>query len=88
MTGVVATRFGLAAWTDEPADGLTVYRPDGRERLRLLSGERIHAARAVGRFLYVDADAARYSIELRSGKVAGPLASSATIVTPSLVFIP
>ena len=85
----VATRFGIAAWTNDPADGLTVYRPDGRQRLRVLVGKQVKAGRAVGDYLYADtADAARYSINLRTGKVSGPLPTAATILVPDLVAIP
>jgi hypothetical protein len=87
VTGAVATPFGLAAWTDNPLGGLTVYRPDGSSRLHVLAGKAVRAARAVGGYLYVDADA-RYSINLRTGKVTGPLPSDATIITPTLVSIP
>jgi hypothetical protein len=84
----IATPFGIAAWTDNPADGLTVYRPDGRQRLRLLVGKQVKAARAVGDYLYADTvDAARYSINLRTGKVVGPLSTDATILVPDLVAI-
>ena len=56
VVGAVATPFGIAAWGD-PADGLTVYRPDGRMRLRVLVGKRIASAQAVGGYLYVDTSA-------------------------------
>jgi len=89
VTGALATPYGLAAWTADAADGLTVYRPDGTRRLRVLVGKRIHAAVAVGDYLYADVGAgARYSINLRTGKVVGPLPNDATIVTPTLVSIP
>jgi hypothetical protein len=87
VAGVVATPFGLAAWTDDPDGALTVYRPDGRTRFRVLGGKRITAAHAVGSYLYADGDA-RYSIDLRNGRVAGPLATRARIITPDLVAIP
>jgi hypothetical protein len=85
----LATRHGIAAWTTDPADGLTIYLPDGRQRLRLLVGTQVKAARAVGDYLYAGtADAARYSVNLRTGKVVGPLATDATILVPDLVAIP
>jgi hypothetical protein len=87
VTGAIATRFGLAAWTDDPADGLTVYRPDGQKRLHVLAGKPVDAAQTVGGYLYVDADAL-YSIDLRTGRVLGPLRSDAMIITPTLVSIP
>jgi hypothetical protein len=87
VTGAIATRFGIAAWTDDSADGLTVYRPDGGKRLHVLAGKQIRAAQTVGDYLYADADA-RYSIDLRTGKVVGPLRSDARIISPTLVSIP
>ena len=50
----LATPHGLAAWSDDPADWLTVYRPDGRKRLRVLDGKQITTAQAVGDYLYAD----------------------------------
>ena len=52
VVGAVATPFGIAAWGDP--DGLTVYRPDGSRRLRVLVGKRISSAQAVGGYLYVN----------------------------------
>ena len=89
VEGVVATPFGLAVWSDDPAPA-DVYRPDGRKRLRVLPGHRIESAQAVGEYLYADTDAfkARYSINLRTGKVRGPLRRNATILVPDIVAIP
>jgi hypothetical protein len=64
-----------------------VYRPDGGKRLHVLAGKQIRAAQTVGDYLYADADA-RYSIDLRTGKVVGPLRSDARIISPTLVSIP
>jgi len=88
MTGVVATRYGIAAWTDGP-DGLSVYRPDGSRRLRLLDGVQVSMARAVGAYLYVDTTAqTRYAIDLRIGTVVGPLKTRTQIIGPSFMTIP
>ena len=88
VTGAVATRHGIAAWTDG-ADGLSVYRPDGTRRLRLLEGTQVTAARAVGVYLYVDTTLkTRYAIDLRTGKSVGPLKTSAQIIGPSFVTFP
>lgn len=89
VSGVVATPFGLAAWSNDPAEGLSVYSPDGSRRLRVLVGKGIHAARAVGSYLYADTEAnTRYSVNLRTGKVTGPLPNDAVIIAPTLVPIP
>ena len=88
VTGAVATRHGIAAWTDGP-DGLNVYRPDGSRRLRLLEGIQVTTGRAIGVYLYVDTTLkTRYAIDLRTGKSVGPLKSSAQIIGPSFVTIP
>ena len=80
--------IGIAAWTDGP-DGLSVYRPDGSRRFRLLEGIRVTAARAIGAYLYVDtALKTRYAIDLRTGKSVGPLKTSAQIIGPSFVTDP
>jgi hypothetical protein len=86
ITGVLATPFGLAAWTDNRADGLAVYRSDGSKRLQVLIGTPIRTVDALGNFLYVNAG--RYSVDLRNGKVFGPIKTRATVVTPTLVPIP
>jgi hypothetical protein len=86
VTGAVATPHGVAAWTEDPADGVTIYRPDGRKRLHVLHGKRVHAVHTVGHFLYVDAEA-RYSVDLITGKVLGPLGRGARIMVPDLVPI-
>jgi hypothetical protein len=87
VTDAVATPLGLAAWNKNSADGLTVYRPDGKARFRGLVGKRVSIAFAVGDYLYPDADNARYSIDLRTGQVVGPL-RRARIIVPDLVSIP
>src|SRR5207237_3524803 len=87
ITGAVATPLGLAAWTNDPAAGLTVYRSDGSARLQVLAGKPIRAVTAFGNYLYVYADH-QYSVDLRTGKVVGPLATRATVVTPAFVPIP
>src|SRR5262249_11130062 len=84
VTGAVATPLGLAAWTANRADGLTVYRTDGSPRLHVLAGKPITSVTTLGNYLYVTADG-EYSVDLRSGKVYGPVAPRVVIVTPSFV---
>jgi len=88
ITGAIATRYGIAAWTGGP-DGLSVYRPDGSRRLHLLEGTHVTVARATGVYLYVDTTLeTRYAIDLRTGKSVGPLETRAQIIEPSFVTIP
>jgi hypothetical protein len=86
VTGAVATPMGLAAWTADPADGLTVYRSDGSKRFQVLIGTPIRTVQALGDFLYVDAG--RYSVDLRTGKVFGPTQRRTMVVTPTFTPIP
>jgi hypothetical protein len=86
----VATRFGIAVRSSEPADGLTVYRPDGKVRFRVLVGRVITGQlQAVGEYVYVGlAGGARFSVNLSTAQVVGPLYSPARIIGPTLVPIP
>jgi hypothetical protein len=90
VTGALATPLGLATWTNDPADGLTVYRPDGSARFHVLIGKLTKsitpsAITAFGNYLYVRSG--EYSVDLRTGKVLGPLPNHAKVITPSLVPI-
>ena len=85
----ITTPFGIAAWTDNPAGGVTVYKPEGNERFRVLPGKRVKTATAVGDYLYADTDGhTRYSINLRTGKVMRTLRPDAKILVPDIIAIP
>src|SRR5262245_8055607 len=92
VTGAVATPLGLAAWTDNPADGVSVYRSDGSKRFQVPIGKPIRTISALGNFLYINTGRYpgkdRYSVDLRTGKVFGPIKRRATVVTPTLAPIP
>ena len=89
VTGAVATPSGIAAWTSDPADGLTVYRPDGKRRYRVLVAKQIRSLQAVGGYLYAKTkDHSRFSVDLRTGEVVGPLDQTGSIIEPTLVSIP
>ena len=79
--GAVATPFGIAAWGD-PSGGLTVYRPDGRMRLRVRV--EVSSAQAVGAYLYVNLGEidSQYSVDLRTCKVVGPLRPNVVLWIP------
>ncbi len=88
VTDAVATPYGIAAWTSSD-DGLTLYRPDGSRKFHTLTGTPISAARALGRWLYVDTPhKRRYTIDLRTGTTSPPLPATATILLPSYTPIP
>jgi hypothetical protein len=42
----------------------------------------------LGPYVYARAGGRRYSVDLRSGRLTGPLASRAKLILPSLVAIP
>jgi hypothetical protein len=86
---VVTTPFGIAAWSTNPGDGLAVYRPDGTKRFQVLVGRQIRSVQAVGGYLYAETHVrSRFSVNLRTGGVVGPLYQTGSIITPTLVSIP
>jgi hypothetical protein len=87
VTDVVATPRGLIAWNRNGNDGLAVYRPDGSLRFRRLAGKAVQSVVSLGVYAYVTAGD-RYSVNLRTGRVSGPLVSSAQVVVPDIVDIP
>lgn len=85
----IATPLGIAAWSTNAGDGLTVLRPDGTRRFQVLMDRYLGRAQAVGGYLYVDTGGgSRYSVNLRTGEVVGPLNQSGAIISPTLVSIP
>jgi hypothetical protein len=55
----------------------------------VLEGKPIYWASAVGEYLYVETHTpSRYSVNLRTGEVSGPLSRAGRIVWPTLVSIP
>jgi hypothetical protein len=77
----------LVTWNGETATGLTVYSPDGTMRFRALEGRRVSEAGVTARYAYVEASG-RFSIDLRTGRVRGPLASRAALILPDLLSLP
>jgi len=78
---VATTSYGLLATGN---DGLALYRPTGALAFRRLHEHSVGPVVAIGRYAYAETDAGRFSIDLSSGRLTGPLASRARIVQSSL----
>jgi hypothetical protein len=88
VIGAVATRLGIAAWKDD-AGGLLTYQPNGRAMLHVLDGKQVTSALAVGDYLYAETKGdGRYSVNLRTGAIVGPLPPEVWIAVPTLSAIP
>jgi hypothetical protein len=87
VTDVIPTASGLVAWNRNGDDGLAVYRPDGSLRFRRLTGKAVGFVVSLGLYAYVTVGD-RFSVNMRTGRVSGPLASKARIVVPDIVDIP
>lgn len=68
--------------------GITVYRPDGTLRFRALRNLLARNIGVTARFAYISDGRQRYSINLLTGFVTGPLASRATPILPDLLNLP
>ena len=77
----------LLAWNGEDATGVTVYSADVTLRFRALEGRRVSEVGVTARYAYVDASG-RFSIDLRTGRIRGPLASRATPILPDFLSLP
>jgi hypothetical protein len=86
VTDVLATRHGLVVWKRGGRDGLAVYRPGGALRFRVLRGRSVTSVASLGPYAYVHAGG-RFSVNLRNGRVTGPLKSRARPILPDLVGI-
>lgn len=82
----VATPYGLVGWG--ASGGISVYRPHGALRFRVLTDKHVRSAEALGRYLYVRADHHRYSVDLESGRLLGRVRDDAQLAHPSYVVIP
>jgi hypothetical protein len=86
VTDVIATQHGLVTWQRGGSDGLAVYRPGGALRFRVLRGRSVGSVASLGPYAYVNAGG-RFSVNLRNGRIAGPLKSRARPILPDLVGI-
>jgi hypothetical protein len=82
----VSTR-SIITWNREAATGIKVYEPGGALRFTAVPTRRVTNVVVTARHAYVDAGG-RYSLDLRSGKVTGPLPRRARLVVPDLVDLP
>jgi hypothetical protein len=79
----VSTR-SIVTWNRGAATGIKVYEPGGALRFTAVPTRRVTKVAVTASYAYVDAGG-RYSVDLRSGKVSGPLASRARLVVPDLL---
>jgi len=86
-TDVAVAPNAVVAWNRKAATGLTVYAPDGSMRFRALAGHRVLGVGVSARYAYVTGGG-RFSVDLRSGRVTGPLRSRARLVLPDLLDLP
>jgi hypothetical protein len=86
-TDVRVSTNSIVAWNREAATGIKVYEPGGALRFTAVPTRRVTNVVVTARYAYVDAGG-RYSVDLRSGKVSGPLASRARLVVPDLLDLP
>ena len=82
----VSTR-SIVTWNRGAATGIKVYEPGGALRFTAVPTRRVSNVVVTSRYAYVDAGG-RYSVDLRSGKVTGPLPSKARLVVPDLLALP
>jgi hypothetical protein len=87
-TGAVATRYGIVAWNADATDGVSVYSPNGRRRLHVLSKKQVVKVTALGRYAYAHtSEAKQYAIDLITGRVR-VIRADAELAVPTLVSIP
>ena len=86
-TDVAVAPNALLAWSHKAATGITVYKPDGSLRYRLLPEQTVRAVRTSARYAYITSQG-RFSVDLHTGHVTGPLTSRARLVLPDLLELP
>jgi hypothetical protein len=86
-TDVAVAPNSVVSWSRKAATGLTVYAPDGSVRFRALAGRTVLGVGVSARYAYLTGGG-RFSVDLRSGRVTGPLRSRATLVLPNLLDLP
>jgi len=87
-TSALPTPYGAVGWNPENATGLALYGADGTLRFRTLGGRSVSSVQLLGPYVYARAGRRRFSVDLRNGRLTGPLASGAALIAPSLVPIP
>ena len=86
-TGVLASTGSIVTWNRAAATGVRFYEPDGDLRFALFPSRRVSEVAVTARYAYVDAGG-RYSVDLRTGTVTGPLRNRARLVAPDLLRLP
>lgn len=78
----------LLAWSQKAVTGITVYKPDGSLRYRLLPEQAVRGVRTSARYAYITSHQGRFSVDLHTGRVTGPLTSRARRVLPDVLELP
>ena len=91
LTEAAVSATGLIAWNKDQSS-LAVYSPDGSLRFRktLQSNSQplaLHTVQVNGRYAYLDTGD-RYSLDLKTGSLTGPLASRARLLLPDYLYLP
>ena len=91
ITSAIGAPGVVLAWSAGSSTGVVTYTATGRTRFRALGGHQVRDSATSTRYAYVWADCttptgtescSRFSVDLRSGQVTGPLRSRATPVVP------
>ena len=88
VTDVAVAPNALLTWNRKAATGITVYEPNGTLRHRLLPRQTVRGVRASARYGYVTTSEGRFSVDLQTGRVTGPLTSKARLILPDLFELP
>ena len=77
----------LVTWDRRSATGVTGYRPGGTLLFHALPGKAVSNVGVTARYGYVEAGG-RFSLDLGTGRVTGPLRNRADLVLPDLLDLP
>jgi hypothetical protein len=86
-TDVAVAPNALLAWNQKAATGITVYKPDGSLRYRLLPQQTVRGVRTSPRYAYITSQGC-FSVDLHTGQVTGPLTSRTRLVLPDVLELP
>lgn len=87
ITDALPTAYGVLAWRKSHA-GLALYRPGGELRFRVLTRRTVTNVVTGDRYAYATTTSGRFSIDLQSGLITGPLSTRARLLPPSFVPAP
>ena len=82
ITDTTPIPYGVIAWNKSGA-GLALYGASGKLRFRALPSQQVTDVEAGDHYAYATTTSGRFAINLGTGRVTGPLASTARLVPPS-----